>query len=549
METRFCAPRSLIKTVNLEKKLLFILMIKKPVAESVTSWTRFLAHMTTIGKTYTMQGTDEILSLMPLTMSAVLTLCRSTTNTAEMSYYEVYMDRCYDLLEVKAKEIAILDDKDGQIHLKGLSHVPISSMSEFYEVFSRGIQRRKVAHVGLNDVSSRSHGVLVISISTPCDDGSGAVITWKLNLIDLAGNEDNRRTYNEGIRLQESAKINQSLFVLSNVIYALNNNKPRVPYRENKLTWILQDSLGRTSRALMVACLNPGEYQEYVHMVNLAARSRHISNSVPSAQKQDTPNVKVDMEAKLRACLESKGKTKSAQRMRAFGSPLMRKAPSSLSSLKKPCPCHSSTKAKAITNQGASNAKERVLSVQHINLFYNGDSVDSGTERFNFAAENNTNNTEEEFKAGGDGSASETNTILPDDALANDKKILKLIEEFFYFEGLSICSTDWYSLEQLARGLKSFGLKTTFEDVFPVGATSVKEYLYLLQLSRVLMIVWALRHLVVLTKLIFLNEIGNTSQIVTEHTIFDHKWRLVFNKSETPESDSTILTKEHFSEI
>ena len=65
------------------------------------------------------------------------------------------------------------------------------------------------------------------------------------------------------------------------------------------------------------------------------------------------------MEAKLRAWLESKGKTKSAQRMRAFGSPLMSKAPSSLSSLKKPYPCHSSTKAKAITNQGASNAKER----------------------------------------------------------------------------------------------------------------------------------------------------------------------------------------------
>ena len=56
------------------------------------------------------------------------------------------MDRCYDLLEVKAKEIAILDDKDGQIHLKGLYRVPIGSMSEFYEVFSRGIQPRKVAH-------------------------------------------------------------------------------------------------------------------------------------------------------------------------------------------------------------------------------------------------------------------------------------------------------------------------------------------------------------------------------------------------------------------
>lgn len=71
----------------------------------------------------------------------------------------------------------------------------------------------------------------------------------------MSGNEDNRRTGNEGIRLQESAKINQSLFALSNVIYALNKNLARVPYRESKLTRILQDSLGGTSRALMIACL------------------------------------------------------------------------------------------------------------------------------------------------------------------------------------------------------------------------------------------------------------------------------------------------------
>ncbi|XP_050273286.1 kinesin-like protein KIN-10B [Quercus robur] len=135
------------------------------------------------------------------------------------------MDRCYDLLELKGKEIAVLDDKNGQIHLRGLSQVPVKSMSEFYEIFSCGIQRRKIAHTGLNDVSSRSHGVLVIAVSTPYGDGSEAVVTGKLNLIDLAGNEDNRRTCNEGIRLLESAKINQSLFALSNVIYALNNNK------------------------------------------------------------------------------------------------------------------------------------------------------------------------------------------------------------------------------------------------------------------------------------------------------------------------------------
>lgn len=124
---------------------------------------------------------------MPLAMSQILYICQSTGSTAEISYYEVYMDRCYDLLEVKAKEISILDDKDGQLHLKGLSQVPVNSMTEFQEIFSRGIQRRKVAHTGLNDVSSRSHGVLVISVSTLLGDDSKAALTGKLNLIDLAG--------------------------------------------------------------------------------------------------------------------------------------------------------------------------------------------------------------------------------------------------------------------------------------------------------------------------------------------------------------------------
>lgn len=139
---------------------------------------------------FVLQGSEETPGIMPLAMSTILSMCQSTGSTVEISYYEVYMDRCYDLLEVKANEIAILDDKDGQIHLKGLSRVPINSMTEFQEVYSRGIQRRKVAHTGLNDVSSRSHGVLVIVIFGPVDDTSGVALIGKLNLIDLAGWRD-----------------------------------------------------------------------------------------------------------------------------------------------------------------------------------------------------------------------------------------------------------------------------------------------------------------------------------------------------------------------
>ncbi|KAM1037932.1 hypothetical protein ACFX13_033417 [Malus domestica] len=373
--------------------------------------TVFAYGATGSGKTYTMQGTDEMPGLMPLAMSKILSMCQSTGSSVELSYYEVYMDRCYDLLEIKAKEITVLDDKDGQIHLRGLSRVPVKSMSEFYEAFSCGIQRRKTAHTGLNDVSSRSHGVLVIAVSTPHDDGSGDFVTGKLNLIDLAGNEDNRRTFNEGIRLQESAKINQSLFALSNVIYALNNNLSRVPYRESKLTRILQDSLGGMSQALMITCLNPGEYQESVHTVSLAARSRHITNFVPSAHKQETPKVKVDMEAKLRAWLESRGKTKSARRIEAFSSPLLGKTPSSsIANVKKRNINLSSMKSKVNTNRSACTAKERKITIPMRNIFDNESVVDSNLENAQFAAKDN----KQEGNAGGGGSIFESNTSLHD---------------------------------------------------------------------------------------------------------------------------------------
>ncbi|XP_066368137.1 kinesin-like protein KIN-10C [Miscanthus floridulus] len=306
--------------------------------------TVFAYGATGSGKTYTMQGTEDFPGLIPLAASTILANCTGTWCSVEMSYYEVYLERCYDLLEPKAKEIMALDDKDGNMQLKGLSWVPVRSMEEFEELYSIGVQRRNVAHTGLNDVSSRSHAVLSLRVSTD-------VVKGKLNLIDLAGSEDNRRTLNEGIHLQESSKINLSLFTLSNVFSALNKNEHRIPYRESKLTRILQDSLGGSSRAVMIACLNPAEYQESAKTVSLAARPCH-TETFTSSSKQETPKVKVDMEAKLRAWLESKGKTKSIQRMDGLLSPVASKTPLSMSHMKQPTSSRISCRAKAMDQDG-----------------------------------------------------------------------------------------------------------------------------------------------------------------------------------------------------
>ncbi|KAH0455201.1 hypothetical protein IEQ34_015233 [Dendrobium chrysotoxum] len=178
------------------------------------------------------------------------------------------MDPCYDLLEPKAKETMALDDKNGR--------VPVSTMDEFYKIYSIGIQQRNVAHTRLNNVSSRSHAVLFIAVRNGGVNG-------KLNIINLAGNEDNKGMCNKGIRLQESAKINQSIFTLSNVIYALNNNEPRISFKESKLTQ------------------NPGSYEEVVHTISLVARSCHIVNYFGSVRREEIPNETIDMEVKLRA--------------------------------------------------------------------------------------------------------------------------------------------------------------------------------------------------------------------------------------------------------
>ncbi|KAH0644236.1 hypothetical protein KY284_032120 [Solanum tuberosum] len=151
-----------------------------------------------------------------------------------------------------------------------------------------------------------------------------ALLTYCNSNVAELGNKDNRRTCNTGIRLQERTKIDQSLFALSNVIYALNNNQPRIPYTENKLTRLLQDTVGGTR-----------QYQESLHTVSLAARSRQISNFLASAQKANTPKVKTDMEAKLQPSLQSKGNTKGTHTIGPFDSPFTSKTPNSICSTRK----------------------------------------------------------------------------------------------------------------------------------------------------------------------------------------------------------------------
>lgn len=139
------------------------------------------------------------------------------------------------------------------------------------------MKQRSTAATNLNESSSRSHFILQISVIIEKD---GKRFSSKINLIDLAGSEDNKRTGNTGLRMAESGAINKSLFVLGKVVEALNKNHSRIPYRDSKITRLLQDSLGGRAIGVMIACISPEEenYLDTYNTLTFASKSLLINN-------------------------------------------------------------------------------------------------------------------------------------------------------------------------------------------------------------------------------------------------------------------------------
>jgi len=159
---------------------------------------------------------------------------------------------------------------------------PVSSVRACDAVQQRGWKHRATASTAMNAASSRSHCIFTIHLER-CDDpaaGTG-IRASKLNLVDLAGSERQSKTGAVGDRLKEANKINLSLSALGNVVSALVDGRSvHVPYRDSKLTRLLQDSLGGNTRTLMVACLSPADdnYEETLSTLRYANRAKSIKN-------------------------------------------------------------------------------------------------------------------------------------------------------------------------------------------------------------------------------------------------------------------------------
>lgn len=250
--------------------------------------TVFAYGQTGAGKSYTMMGSDIeddtgkgiIPRIIEQIFASILTSPSNIEYTVRVSYMEIYMERIRDLLVPQNDNLPVHEEKSRGVYVKGLLEVYVSSVQEVYEVMRRGGQARAVAATNMNQESSRSHSIFVVTI-TQKNLESGSAKSGQLFLVDLAGSEKVGKTGASGQTLEEAKKINKSLSALGMVINALTDGKStHIPYRDSKLTRILQESLGGNSRTTLIINCSPSSYNdaETISTLRFGVRAKSIKN-------------------------------------------------------------------------------------------------------------------------------------------------------------------------------------------------------------------------------------------------------------------------------
>lgn len=247
------------------------------------------------GKTYSMGGAytaeqehESTIGVIPRVIQLLFKEINKKSDfefTLKVSYLEIYNEEILDLLcpsREKASQINIREDPKEGIKIVGLTEKTVLVASDTVSCLEQGNNSRTVASTAMNSQSSRSHAIFTISIEQRKKNDKNSSFRSKLHLVDLAGSERQKKTKAEGDRLKEGININRGLLCLGNVISALGDDKKGnfVPYRDSKLTRLLQDSLGGNSHTLMIACVSPADsnLEETLNTLRYADRARKIKN-------------------------------------------------------------------------------------------------------------------------------------------------------------------------------------------------------------------------------------------------------------------------------
>ncbi|KAI0446471.1 P-loop containing nucleoside triphosphate hydrolase protein [Xylaria telfairii] len=274
--------------------------VVKPILEEMLSGyncTIFAYGQTGTGKTYTMSGDmDDTLGILSDAAGIIPRVLHSlfnkldkeaTDSFVKCSFIELYNEELRDLMSVEESvKLKIFDDASRKGHattvVQGVEEAHIRNAAEGIKKLQEGSLKRQVAATKCNDLSSRSHTVFTITacVKKAGEDGEDWVTAGKLNLVDLAGSENIQRSGAENKRAAEAGLINKSLLTLGRVINALVDRSSHIPYRESKLTRLLQDSLGGRTKTCIIATISPAKsnLEETISTLDYAFRAKNIRN-------------------------------------------------------------------------------------------------------------------------------------------------------------------------------------------------------------------------------------------------------------------------------
>nr|XP_018917915.1 PREDICTED: kinesin-like protein KIF11-B [Bemisia tabaci] len=291
------------KQVDVYKRVVY------PLIEEVLAGyncTVFAYGQTGTGKTFTMEGEksndinvswedDPLTGIIPRSLSHLFDELRikQLEHSVRVSFLELYNEEIFDLLSPieDSKGLRLFEDssKKGSVIIQNLEEVPVSNKAQLYKVMEKGSQKRQTAATLMNAHSSRSHTIfsITVHIKETSDKGEELFKIGKLNLVDLAGSENIGRSGAVDKRAREAGNINQSLLTLGRVITSLVEKAPHIPYRESKLTRLLQDSLGGRTKTSIIATVSPAlcNLEETLSTLEYAARAKNITNRPEVNQK------------------------------------------------------------------------------------------------------------------------------------------------------------------------------------------------------------------------------------------------------------------------
>ncbi|XP_072406036.1 kinesin-like protein KIFC1 isoform X1 [Chiloscyllium punctatum] len=247
----------------------------------------FAYGQTGSGKTFTMEGPDDMtpenMGMIPRAVDQIFATAEKLktmgwTYKFTASFLEIYNETLRDLLVTKPEknveyEIKRLNNKSEQLHVTNLKYVTVTAEDQVHNLIAIAKAKRSVAKTAANDRSSRSHSVFQLMIEGS-NSNRDLQCTSTLSLVDLAGSERLDKSHSKGDRLREAQAINTSLSCLGHVIMSLSNKESHIPYRNSKLTYLLQNSLGGNSKTLMFVNVSPLEenFSESLNSLRFASK-------------------------------------------------------------------------------------------------------------------------------------------------------------------------------------------------------------------------------------------------------------------------------------